>query len=131
MKVIIAGSRGITSLDEVRRALEASGFEVTEIVSGGAWGVDQLGEELAALRRLPVKRFIPAWNGYAGKRAGFVRNVQMGLYADALVAIWDGSSRGTKHMIDRMRENGKPVYIHTPPNSAVDLRRAMMPDPQD
>lgn len=131
MKVIIAGSRDIIDLDEVRRALDNCGFEVTEVVSGGATGVDSLGETLARLRNIPIKQFIPAWDGYAGKRAGFVRNAQMALYADALVAVWDGKSRGTKHMIDRMRENGKPVFIYTPRSVVVDLRRAMMPDPLD
>jgi hypothetical protein len=113
MKVIIAGSRTVTSLEEVKQAVEKSAFNITEVVSGGAQGVDRLGERLAALLGIPVRQFIPDWNGYAGKRAGFVRNTQMAQYADALVAIWDGKSKGTRHMIDTARQRGIPVYVLT------------------
>ena len=131
MKVIIAGSRGITSLAEVESALIVSGFKPTEIVSGGAPGVDRLGEKLAALRAIPVRQFIPDWSGYAGARAGFVRNTQMAEYADALLAIWDGKSKGTKHMIDTAWKKGLEVFIRTVGGQETDLRRALMPDPQD
>lgn len=46
-----------------------------------------------------------------GKSAGFKRNVKMAEYADALVAFWDGSSRGTKHMIDIAKEKGLDIRI--------------------
>ena len=39
-----------------------------------------------------------------GKSAGFKRNVKMAEYADALVAFWDGESKGTKHMIETAKE---------------------------
>ena len=112
MKVIIAGSRGINSPRLVLDAIEQSGFTITEVVSGGAWGVDKLGEVYALGRGLPVKQFIPDWGGHAGARAGFVRNSQMGEYADALIAIWDGRSRGTRHMISVMERLKKPHYVH-------------------
>lgn len=113
MKVIIAGSRGIEDPLVVLRAVHNSGFlpEITHLASGGARGVDRLGEELARRMGWPVKQFIPDWNGYAGKRAGFVRNVQMAQYADALIAIWDGVSRGTAHMIKTAREHGLRVHV--------------------
>jgi len=110
MKVIIAGSRSIANPLAITVAVGLAKFELTEIVSGGARGVDDLGEFFAKRRGIPVKRFIPAWHAH-GKRAGFLRNIDMAHYADALIAIWDGKSPGTKHMIETMQALQKPVYI--------------------
>jgi hypothetical protein len=98
MKVIVAGSREITSFKEVSLAIEKSGFEITEIISGTARGVDKLGEGWASLHKVPIKRFPAQWAKY-GRGAGFKRNTEMAEYADALVAVWDGQSKGTKQMI--------------------------------
>ena len=110
MKVIIAGSRSITDGKAVRKAVDLSGFSITEVVSGNADGVDKLGELWAASENIPVKRFLPDWKRL-GKKAGIVRNREMGEYADALVAVWDGKSRGTKHMIEYMRGIRKPTFV--------------------
>lgn len=111
MKVIIAGSRGITDGRLIERAIIESGFDITEIVSGTARGVDQLGETWAIMAGRTIKRFPANWDKY-GKSAGYKRNQQMAEYADALIAIWDGQSRGTKHMIDIMKEQaGKPTHV--------------------
>lgn len=110
MKVIIAGSRDITDLDEVIKAVKSSGFEITEVVSGTARGVDKLGEEYAKLNNIPVKAFPADWYNL-GKKAGFRRNQEMLEYADALIAVWDGFSRGTQHMIDITHRKGKPYFV--------------------
>lgn len=113
MKTIIAGSRSFKSYLFVRSVVKESGFDITEVVSGGAKGVDRLGEEYAKRHNIPVKRFNPDWS--KGKGAGFARNWEMAFYANALIAVWDGESRGTKHMIDAAREVGLKVHIHTAP----------------
>jgi hypothetical protein len=110
MKTIIAGSRGITDLSKVFDATLNSGFCITEVVSGAARGVDTLGEEWASIKNIPIKRFPASWDTY-GKSAGYKRNAEMASYAEALIAIWDGKSRGTKHMIDLARIIKLPVYI--------------------
>ena len=125
MKVIIAGSRGITDIELVEEeAVEESSFWVVEVVSGQANGVDKLGEEWANQRRIPIKPFPADWknlkapgaiiknNAYGryNANAGFDRNNQMAEYADALVAITTGTP-GTKHMIDTMKKLGKPVFV--------------------
>lgn len=110
MKVIIAGSRTITNFHRVSEAIHNSEFIITEVVSGGAWGVDQLGEYWATLAEKPCTIMKAEWDKY-GKRAGFIRNEQMGNYADALIAVWDGDSRGTKHMIDYMKKLNKPLWV--------------------
>ena len=111
MRVIVAGSRSINDIELVTKAIEASGFEVTEIVSGGAHGVDWFGEQYAKAHHTALKRFLAEWHTH-GWQAGFIRNKAMAWYADALVAVWDGQSRGTKHMIASAKEHGLKVYIH-------------------
>lgn len=113
MKLIIAGSRNIILPSVVSDAFRAVTQIITptEIVSGAARGVDTMGENIAFIQGIPVKSFPADWDKY-GKRAGYLRNREMGLYADVLLAVWDGSSRGTKMMIDIMQELKKPVFIH-------------------
>lgn len=111
MKVIIAGSRGIEDFTTISKAISNSGFIITEVVSGTARGVDKLGEKWAEKNRVPVKRFPADWNKH-GKSAGYKRNKQMAEYADALIAVWDGESRGTGHMINLAREAGLSVYVY-------------------
>lgn len=113
MKVIIAGSREITDASVVADAIAASGFEVTEVVSGTARGVDRLGEAWARARKIPIKPFPADWN-QLGKAAGVLRNAEMAKYADALVAIWDGESPGTKNMIDEATSRGLRVHVTIP-----------------
>lgn len=111
MRVIVAGSREITSPEVVSYAVERSGFQVSQLVSGGARGVDRLGEQWARNASVPVQRFIPDWDG-GGRSAGHARNREMAKHADALVAIWDGASPGTRGMIEIARQRGMPVYVH-------------------
>ncbi len=109
MKVIVAGSRSIHSFEAVARAIERSGFSISEVVSGGAEGVDQIGKGWAYAHSIPSKQFNPAWKEN-GKAAGPMRNREMAKYADALIAVWDGKSRGTKNMIEEMKKLNKPVF---------------------
>lgn len=111
MKVIIAGSRTVTDLAIIETAIRKADFPITEVVSGGARGVDTLGEEYAKKNGIPIKRFPANWDKY-GKSAGYKRNVQMAEYADALIAVWDGESRGTMHMINIARDLGIKNFIY-------------------
>lgn len=81
-----------------------------EVVCGEARGPDTIGKEWAIKNQIPVISFPAEWNKY-GKRAGMLRNEQMGDYADVLFAFWNGTSRGTKHMIDYMTQLNKEVYV--------------------
>ena len=126
MRVIIAGSRSIKNYDEIVRAVEESDFTITEVVSGGAKGVDTLGEKFAIENNISFTVYKAEWKklegvepkfvkdgpyGFYNVNAGRVRNEKMGDYADALIAVWDGESRGTKHMIDYMKKLKKKVFI--------------------
>jgi hypothetical protein len=111
MKTIIAGSRTITDYELVKAAIIASQFNITEVVSGTARGVDSLGERWAEENKIPIKQFKPDWNTL-GKSAGYKRNAEMVEYANALVAIWDGVSKGTAHTIGLARIKGLQIYVH-------------------
>ncbi len=111
MKVIIAGSRTINDERILWEAIKEAPFNITEIVCGMAKGVDMLGHIYGYCNDLDVSEFPANWDQH-GKSAGYKRNVQMGEYADALIAIWDGQSKGTKHMIDIMTKLNKPVSIY-------------------
>lgn len=112
MKCIIAGSRTITDISKVKQAIEKSGWNIEEVVSGGARGVDALGEVYAQDNGKAVKRFPADWSKY-GRSAGAIRNKQMADYADALIAVWDGKSKGTKNMINTARAKRLSVFIWT------------------
>ena len=91
---------------------------MTEIVSGTAIGIDRMGEEWAIKNDVPVHRMPADWD-HLGKRAGYVRNARMAEYADALLAIWDGESNGTRMMIAEMRRLQKPTRIELIVDSAI------------
>lgn len=112
-RVIIAGGR---DFDDFRTLSEVCMFmlqnkENVEIVSGTANGADKLGEQFARFMGYPIKQFLPNWDEF-GKSAGYRRNKEMAEYADALIAFWDGESKGTKHMIDLAQKMNLKVKIH-------------------
>jgi hypothetical protein len=99
VKLIIAGSRDIyPTVDYIAKCIKHPD-KITRIVSGGARG------------GLPCVVFYPGYGLHGPKVAPFVRNNDMAFFSDGLLAIWDGQSRGTAHMINAMRELGKPVRI--------------------
>jgi len=111
MKLIIAGSRTFKNIDAdtINRFIKLFGLHPNEVVSGGATGVDASGEWYAKSKRLPIKTFKADWDEF-GKAAGPIRNKEMAQYADALLLIWDGTSRGSMSMKTEMLALGKPVH---------------------
>lgn len=110
--VIIAGSRSFNNYEKFADALNDLSYflDPTAVFSGLAHGADTMALRWAAEEDLPVKKFPADWDKY-GKAAGPIRNEQMAQEADALVAFWDGESRGTKSMIDLALKNGLFVVV--------------------
>lgn len=108
--MIVAGTRSFTDKEFVRNAIAGSGLAITEIVHGGAKGVDSIAHDLAE-GIVPIKVF-PVDRAKHGRAAGPIRNREMADYADALIAIWNGTSRGTLDMIRAMDSKGKFVQVH-------------------
>lgn len=110
MKVIIAGSRDFDDYYFLAKELDMYPIKITEVVCGEAKGADLLGKQWAHRHDVNVSSFPADWTKH-GKSAGPKRNMQMGDYADRLIAFWDGESKGTKQMIDYMIRLEKPVHI--------------------
>lgn len=105
-RVAIIGSRSVTNYDVVKGAIWSTGLDrITEIVSGGAKGVDELAERYAKEKGIPVKVFEPDYETH-GKSAPHVRNSQIIDYSHAIIAIWDGESPGTKSVIEKAQSRG-------------------------
>jgi hypothetical protein len=117
MKVIIAGSRDLdlnqwSDKEElIEFAIKRSGFDITQVITGCARGIDRVGAGLGAYLYGDdnVIGFPADWTKH-GKSAGFIRNVEMAKEADALILIWNGRSSGSAHMKSEMVKLGKPIY---------------------
>lgn len=109
MRTIIAGSRNLGIL-EVAKAMAICGWVPSLVISGTARGVDRAGEQWAREHGIPILRMPADWERY-GKRAGMIRNAAMADNAEALVAVWDGVSRGTENMILEARRRNLRVFV--------------------
>lgn len=125
MKVAVIGTRRVpdTITSHILSYLPAN---TTELVSGGAEGVDRAAEEIAASLSLPIRRFLPDYEKY-GRRAPLMRNLEIIQYADEVLAFWDGASRGTMHSIAECIRLGKPVRV-IPLSILYPLERFPLPD---
>ena len=106
MKVAVIGSRGLT----VKCLENYLPSETTEIVSGGAKGIDTCAREYAKEHGLKLTEFLPDYRRF-GRGAPLKRNLEIVEYADIVLAFWDGSSRGTRFVIDRCHKIGKKIEI--------------------
>jgi hypothetical protein len=113
MRVIVAGSRDNVSQADIDNAIEASGWvkEITVVVSGAARGADRMGENWAKRNGITIDSHPADWDKH-GKSAGYKRNQEMADSADALIAVWDGVSRGTGHMIDIAKAKKLRVFVY-------------------
>lgn len=110
MKVIVAGSRSFKDYDLLCKRLDFYFANITPIiVCGEAKGADTLGRKYAEEHGYKVISMPADWS--KGRNAGYVRNAQMGAIADSAVVFWNGTSSGTKHMIEVMKEFNKPVKV--------------------
>ncbi len=112
-KICIAGGRDFNNYSVLRKIMDLVLKDYDQnivIISGGAHGADSLGELYAREHDIPLETYPADWkNDWKG--AGFTRNKQMAIVADELIAFWDGESHGTKHMINEMISQNKPVKI--------------------
>lgn len=109
MKTAVIGSRGLV--------LETSDIVVylpkatTEIVSGGAKGINILAKNYAAKNNYRYTEFLPDYEKY-GKAAPLKRNDEIIDYADIVLALWGGKSKGTKYVIDKCKKIGKSLVVY-------------------
>lgn len=111
MRVAIVGSRGL-SVTNLGKYLPE---DVTEIVSGGARGIDTCAREYAIAHGIKLTEFLPEYEKY-GRSAPLKRNITIIENADLVLAFWDGTSRGTKFVIDNCKSRSIPVKVFVPTN---------------
>lgn len=111
MKTAIIGSRNITNVD-LSRFIPVG---TTEIVSGGARGIDTVAKEYANRNGLKLTEFLPDYEHF-GRGAPLKRNITIIENADIVLAFWDGKSRGTKFVIDNCHRRNIPIKIYLAPD---------------
>lgn len=108
MKVAVIGSRGLM-INNLENYLPP---ETTEIISGGAKGIDTCARNYAISHGLKLTEFLPEYDKY-GRSAPLKRNITIIEAADLVLAFWDGTSRGTKFVIDNCNKLGVVVRVFT------------------
>ena len=109
MRVAVIGSRELL-VDNLEDYLPE---ETTEIISGGARGVDASAKDYALQHGLKQTEYLPEYARY-GRTAPLKRNITIIENADLVLAFWDGASRGTKYVIDNCKKRNIPVKIYMP-----------------
>lgn len=106
MKIAVVGSRRIWV--DIDRYIPK---DITLLISGGAAGVDQLAETWAKEHGVPVQSIRPDYTRY-GRAAPLVRNREIVKQAEMVIALWDGTSKGTKYTIDYARKQGVNTRVY-------------------
>ena len=107
MKVAIVGSRSLINVEISKYIPE----NVTEIISGGAVGIDTLAEKVSDEKRISKSIIRPEYDKY-GKKAPLIRNKEIVERAELVIAFWDGKSRGTKFTIDYAKKLNKKIKVY-------------------
>ncbi len=106
MKIAIIGSRNVM----VENLGDYIPENTTEIVSGGAKGVDSCARSYALQNGLKLTEFLPDYKKYK-RGAPLKRNIQIIDYADGVLAFWDGNSKGTHFVIKNCKKKNKKVNV--------------------
>ncbi len=124
MKAIIAGCRYYTDANFIAIKLNKFKPYIDEVLSGGAQGVDQLGERWAEYYSIPVRKYPADWAKH-GRAAGPIRNEEMAKDADALFAFWDGNKvrSGTWDMIQTAIKYKLQIHIFFINKNESDAKR--------
>ena len=107
MKVAAVGSRSL-NVPDLQKYLP---HQLTEIVSGGAAGVDRCAREYAQQNQIPLTEFLPQYDRYR-RAAPIKRNEQLVAYADCVIAFWDGQSKGTLSSIQYALRAHKELHVY-------------------
>lgn len=108
MKVAVVGSRNLT----INNLGDYLPEDTTEIVSGGARGIDRCARAYAKTHNIKLTGFLPQYEIY-GRAAPLKRNLQIIRYADMVLAFWDGKSHGTRFVIENCKKENVPIKVFT------------------
>lgn len=80
--------------------------DITEVISGGATGIDTFAKLFAARHHIPLMEFLPDY-ATNGRRAQLRRNTQIIREASKVIAFPSKDSRGTIYSIREAERMGK------------------------
>lgn len=111
MKIAIIGSREHGNVNLEQEMKKRFGVLTNDIIiSGGARGIDTLAALYARKHGMKLLEFRPDYAKF-GRGATFVRDRLIVDMADVVVALWNGTSRGTKYTIDYAKKKYVPVIL--------------------
>ena len=110
MKVAVVGSRNAKGCD-VNFIIEHLPINASEIVSGGAKGIDALAKQASERLGILYTEFLPDYEHLGSKVAALARNDKIVEYADYVLAFWDGASPGTRYTLERCIQTNKPFKM--------------------
>ena len=110
MKVAVVGSRNAKGCD-VNFILEHLPINASEIVSGGAKGIDALAKQASERLGIAYTEFLPDYAKKKKKTAPLARNDRIVDYADYVLVFWDGSSHGSRYTMQRCIQTNKPFKM--------------------
>jgi hypothetical protein len=115
IRLAIVGSRTFNDYNVLKQVitklLEENNYKIKNIVSGGARGADTFAEQYAKENGIVSIVYKADWDTY-GKKAGFLRNVDIINNCDVCLAFWDGESRGTKHDLELCEKYNKECWVY-------------------
>ena len=112
MNLAVVGSRTFDNYELAEKLIReiVEKHNITCIVSGKAKGADTLARNYAINENLELIEYVPDWS--IGRHAGILRNTKIIQDSDVVLALWDGTSKGTKDSIDKAKSFGKILYIY-------------------
>lgn len=118
MRTIIAGSRSIKDFAYLIALIQRAKIKPSVVLSGCASGVDLLGEQYAKQNNILLEYYPANWHQF-GRRAGYLRNEIMASRAQAALILWNGTSKGTMHMINLSQKYGLKFMVYQLNNNTL------------
>lgn len=113
MKIAIIGSRELGNVNffaTMEKLVSTMNDKPDEVISGGAAGYDTMAAIWAKEKGLKLTEYKPDYKKN-GRAATFIRNRRIVDDSDAVIAFWNGISRGTKYTIDYAEKKNKQIII--------------------
>jgi len=109
MKILVCGGRDFNNQAIFNQAMEHYIPKTTLVIHGAAKGADTLADNWAKENGLPIEAYPANWDKY-GKRAGYIRNVQMLNEGKPDMVIAFPGGKGTEMMINLAHAAKVPVW---------------------
>ena len=117
MKVAIIGSRTFTDYlkfeTQLKKCLLENNLTITQVISGGAEGVDTMARKYAKDNKINLLEIKPQYNKYKQdekRKAPLDRNLDIAKECDIMIAFIQNNSSGSLHAVSCALKLNKKVY---------------------